>query len=404
MGCASTAACTLCNRNLTGKPSMPSPFFEMLRVASFLVGAYVVAGTLLSAIKTFVVPRSMNVWLTRIVFRTWFGLFRLRMRRATTYEKRDGMMALFAPVALLSLPLVWVMLNLVGFMFIDWALEPRSIEEVFRLSGSSLLTLGFSVPDTPALLISAFLEAAIGLVLVALLISYLPTMYSAFSQRELVVSMLEARADVPPTPVALITRVYLNDSLGLEALKDLWETWEVWFAQIAETHTSLGALTFFRSPRPNISWVTAAGAILDAASIVESTLDKPMDVRARLCIRAGFTSLRHIADFFRIPYDPDPKPTDPISITRAEYDEVYDQLKAAGLPLVADRDQAWRDYAGWRVNYDVTLLALAELTMAPYSPWVSDRGIQRRQIGLFGLFRNGKSPGKVTHETATISR
>ena len=58
-------------------------------------------------------------------------------------------------------------------------------------------------------------------------------------------SMLEARADVPPSPVTLITRVYLNDSLGLLALQDLWETWEVWFAQIAETHTSLGALTFF---------------------------------------------------------------------------------------------------------------------------------------------------------------
>lgn len=384
--------------------SMSSPWIEILRVFAFLVGAALVTGILLSAIKTFVVPRSMNVWLTRMVFRFWFGMFQLRLRSATTYEQRDSMMALFAPIALLSLPLVWVMLNLVGFMFIDWALEPRPIVDVFRLSGSSLLTLGFAVPDTPALLISAFLEASIGLVLIALLISYLPTMYSAFSQRELVVSMLEARADVPPSPVTLITRVFLNDSRGLLALQDLWETWEIWFAQISETHTSLGALTFFRSPRPNISWVTAAGAILDAASLVESTIDKPMDVHARLCIRAGFTSLRHIADFFQMSYDPDPKPSDPISITRAEYDEVYDQLKAAGLPVIADRDQAWRDYAGWRVNYDSVLLALAELTMAPYAPWVSDRGMQRRrQLGLFGLFRNGKSSGKVTHETATLS-
>ncbi len=384
---------------------MPSPWFEILRVASFFIGAYVVVGTLLSAIKTFVVPRSMNVWLTRMVFRFWFGLFQFRLRHATTYEQRDRMMALFAPIALLSLPLVWVMLNLVGFMFIDWALHPASLDEVFRLSGSSLLTLGFVLPATTPLMISAFIEASIGLVLVALLISYLPTMYSAFSQRELVVSMLEARADVPPSPVTLITRVYLNDSRGLAALQDLWETWEIWFAQIAETHTSLGALTFFRSPRPNISWVTAAGAILDAAALVESTIDKPWDVRARLCIRAGFTSLRHLADFFRMPYDPDPKPTDPISITRAEYDEVYDQLKAAGLPVIADREQAWRDYAGWRVNYDVTLLALAELTMAPYAPWVSDRNVsRRRQTGLFDLFKNGASRQEAKHETATVPR
>lgn len=34
---------------------------------------------------------------------------------------------------------------------------------------------------------------------------------------------------------------------------------------------------------------------------------------------------------------------------------------------------AWRDFAGWRVNYDTVLVALAGLTMAPYAPWSSDR-------------------------------
>ena len=45
----------------------------------------------------------------------------------------------------------------------------------------------------------------------------------------------------------------------------------------------------------------------------------------------------------------------------------------AEVPLRSDRDQAWRDYAGWRVNYDTVLLALADLIMAPYAPWTSDR-------------------------------
>jgi hypothetical protein len=372
----------------------------MSRILVFLIGFAIVSGTVLSAIKTFVVPRSMNVRLTRLVFRFWYGIFQLRLRKAITYERRDNLMALFAPVALLSLPLVWVLLTLVGFMFIDWALEPRTLDQVFRLSGSSLLTLGFIMPETTPLMISAFVEASIGLVLIALLIAYLPTMYSAFSQRELAVSMLEARADVPPSALTLITRIYQNDSRGLESLSNLWESWEIWFAQVAETHTSLGPLTFFRSPRPNISWVTAAGVILDAASLVESTIDKPRDVRARLCIRAGFTALRHICDFLGFPYNPDPAPTDAISITREEYDVVYDQLRAAGLPVVADRDQAWRNYAGWRVNYDVPLLSLAELTMAPYAPWVSDRGFVRPQSGPFTLFRNGSLIRKVTHETA----
>jgi hypothetical protein len=66
-----------------------------------------------------------------------------------------------------------------------------------------------------------------------------------------------------------------------------------------------------------------------------------------------------------------------ISITREEFNEALDQLAANGVPLKADRDQAWKDYSGWRVNYDTVLLAICELIMAPYAPWSSDRGLQR---------------------------
>jgi hypothetical protein len=364
---------------------------EIARIGALLAGLYIVVGTLLSAVNTFVVPRSMNTRLTRFVFRVSRGLFNLRVRTAKTYEDRDRIMALYAPLTLLALPAVWLILNLIGFTLIDWAVEPQPLDAALRLSGSSLLTLGFAAPQAVPQLIVTLAEASIGLILVALLIAYLPTMYAAFQRRELLVSLLEVRADTPPSPVTMITRVYMNDARGIAALRDLWEQWEVWFADISESHTSLAALVFFRSPKPAMSWVTAAGTILDAAALVESTLDKPWDVRARLCIRAGFVSLRHIADFFRIPYDPDPKPDDPISITREEYDAVYEQLLTAGLPLIPDRDQAWRDYAGWRVNYDVPLLVLAELTMAPYAPWVSDRGLAQ-------LRRRRSSPDDAANE------
>jgi hypothetical protein len=350
---------------------------ELARIAALLIGTYIVVYTLMSAVKTFVVPRSINVWLTRVVFRVSRSLFELRLRRAVTYEDRDRIMALFAPLTLLALPGVWIIMNLIGFMFIDWAIEPQPLMDVFRMSGSSLLTLGFATPQNVPQMISTFAEASIGLVVVALLISYLPTMYSAFQRRELLVSLLEVRADSPPSAVTMITRVYMNDARGLDALHDLWQQWEVWFADIGESHTSLAALVFFRSPKPSMSWITAAGTVMDAAALVESTLDKPWDVRARLCIRAGFVALRQICDFFRISYDADPQADDPISISQDEYNEVYEQLKAAGLPVVADREQAWRDYAGWRVNYDRQLLALAEITMAPYAMWISDRNLPR---------------------------
>ncbi len=106
-------------------------------------------------------------------------------------------------------------------------------------------------------------------------------------------------------------------------------------------------------------------------------MDIPHDFQADLCLRAGYLALRNIADFFSVPYNPNPHTGDPISITRAEFDAAYDQLASQDLPVKFNRDQAWRDYAGWRVNYDQVLLALAELTMAPEAPWSSDRAGKR---------------------------
>nr|MBF6589823.1 hypothetical protein [Ktedonobacterales bacterium] len=113
--------------------------------------------------------------------------------------------------------------------------------------------------------------------------------------------------------------------------------------------------------------------VLDGAALASSTLDLPPDPQPALCIRAGYLALRHIADFFRITYHASPTPSDPISVTREEYDAAYEALATAGVPLKPNREQAWRDFAGWRVNYDEVLIALARLLMAPEAPWSSDQ-------------------------------
>jgi hypothetical protein len=345
----------------------------LVRILVFLFGVGIVIATVLSAIRTFVLPRSVTVKLSRFVFVVSRFCFDLWTRRATTYEERDRAMALYAPITLLILPAVWLIIVLIGYMGMFWALGVDSWRAAFEVSGSSLLTLGFARVESLAATILSFSEAAIGLILVALLISYLPTMYSAFSRRELAVTMLEVRAGSPPSAIELFARYQRLNRLDL--LHDLWVTWEAWFADIEETHTSLSALTFFRSPQPDHSWMTAAGAILDAAALAASTLDLPRDVQADLCIRAGYLSLQRIAGFFRIGYNPKPSPDDPISISREEFDEACEQLVQAGVPLKPNRDKAWRDFRGWRVNYDRPLLALARITMAPYAPWSSDRSL-----------------------------
>jgi hypothetical protein len=146
-----------------------------------------------------------------------------------------------------------------------------------------------------------------------------------------------------------------------------------WFTEVQETHTSYGSLSFFRSPNPHRSWVTAAGAVLDTAAIRLAVLDIPFTPSAPLCIRSGYLALREVAGFYGFDYDDSPAPDDPISVAREEFDDLCDKLAEAGVPVRPDRDQAWRDFAGWRVNYDRVLITLAGFVMAPYAPWVSDR-------------------------------
>jgi hypothetical protein len=368
----------------------------LLWVLAFLVGLGLVVAALDSAIKTLVLPRAEAGRIARRTFRLVRSLFDLRTRRARDYETRDRAMALYAPIALLTLLAVWIAIVLAGYVLMYWALGVDSLTGAFKLSGSSLLTLGFAGVETIATTALSFSEAAIGLILVALLIGYLPTMYAAFSRREAAVTLLEVRAGSPPSAIALIERY--NRIGGLGSLGELWPAWEVWFADVEETHTSLGALAFFRSPRPEHSWVTAAGTVLDAASLLNAAVDVPHDPRADLCIRAGYVALRHVADFFEIRHDANPSPTDPISVAREEFEAACDHMAAAGVPIKADREAAWRSYQGWRVNYDTVLLALAALTMAPYAPWSSDRSPH------YNLRRVSRAPIAAAQESVSPQR
>jgi hypothetical protein len=345
------------------------------RVAAGVAGIAIVVIVIDAAVRTFVLPRGATVTVTRIVARALRQVFDLFARPAKSYEQRDRVMALYAPLTLLAFPTVWLGSIFVGFIGIFWAVEHTTWSEAVRLSGSALFTLGFDTPRRVGPMLVSFVEAAIGLGLLALLISYLPTIYGSFSRREISVGQLTVRAGTPPSPTEMIVRAHRTGFA--ERLDPVWQQWELWFVEIEETHTSVGILSFFRSPNPNRSWITAAGAILDTAALRLALLDIPWTPDAATCIRAGYLALRAIADNFQIPYDPEPNADDPISVTKSEFLEVYDRIAAAGVPVKPDREQAWRDFAGWRVNYDTVLLTLAGLVMAPYAPWSSDRSPTR---------------------------
>jgi hypothetical protein len=347
------------------------------RVISFILGCGLVFTAISSAVQTFVVPRGARNGLTRLVFVLMRYVFDLPLRRASQ-ASRERALAYYAPVTLLTLPVFWLSCVLLGYAGIYRALGAANWSTDITISRLSLLYLGSDISSIPGGTVFAFSETVSSLLLAAILVSYLPTMYGAFSQREQAVTGLATRAGSPPSPVKMLTRYHAIDGLG--QLSEVWSTWQAWFEMVEESHTALLPLVYYRSPQPDRSWVTAAGAVLDTASVVASTLDRPRDPQAELCIRAGYLCLQRIAAPFGIPFNPTPEPTDPITVSRLDFDSLYDALAEIGIPLKADRDQAWRDFAGWRVNYDAVLVGLAVMTLSPPGYWSFDRVPHRRPL------------------------
>ncbi len=134
------------------------------------------------------------------------GVFNVLVSRARTYRRRDGIMALYAPTSLLVLLVAWLAVVLGGCTLMFWALGVRPLRAAFTLSGSSLLTLGFAQATDVPTTVLAFGEAVLGLLLVAVLVGYLPTIYAAFARREQAVALLEVRAGSPPSAVEMLVR------------------------------------------------------------------------------------------------------------------------------------------------------------------------------------------------------
>ncbi len=332
-----------------------------------------VVGIVFSAVRTVAVPRGEQVWLSRVLFGVSGFVFGRLAAMTRSASRREALRARYAPMTMLMMPGAWAIGVIGGFSAMFWAMGVRPYKDALVLSGSSFTTLGFRSTDEFSELLLAITAALLGLGLVALLISFMPSLYAAFSRREALVARLEVRAGRPSNPEQMIIRAHRIGWLG--SLADTWAHWENWFIEVEEAHTTYPALNFFRSPVGSRSWVTASGTVLDAASLMQSCVAVPNVPEASLCIRAGHMALNRIADFLGVDHVSEPTPTDPITVPRAEFNEVWTHLADAGVPLVADQEQAWRDYRGWRVNYDVALRSICEAVDAPPGKWSSEPAV-----------------------------
>ncbi|WP_019946543.1 hypothetical protein [Hymenobacter aerophilus] len=349
---------------------------SILRALALGVGIFLVISTLFGAVRSFVLPRNESVLLSNLVFRSIRVLFWAVARLGRTYAQRDRVMALYAPIGLIMLPIVWLALLSVSYTLIFWALGEGHLERCFRISNSSLLTLGSEEPSHNMWAnIISYSEATLGLLLLTLLISYLPTMYQAFSRRELTVARLELRAGGKASAPELIR--WLDRTNALRDEQQQWQDWEQWFIEIEETHTSLPILSFFRSPQPGRSWVTTAGLILDTAALVTSSLNQPLNPHLEVCFKAGCVALNRVGRFFHFDEDADHSPDDPT--TRASFDQAYEQLREAGFELHAEQE-AWTKYAELRARYARAVAHLARLTTDPSgdldNKWLVTKGAE----------------------------
>lgn len=333
-------------------------------------GLALLVATFLSVLWTLVVPRATPSRLAEGVIAAVRAAFRLLGHALPSYTVRDRVFAMLAPVALLSVLIVWLALLVAGFALLSAPVTGAPPWEA--LADMAAAVLGLDYAATPAgQRVVTLLAVLTGVIVVALLIGYLPTLYGAFNQREQLVNLLDSRAGSPAWGVEVLARAARDGAI--EDLDALFTLWEQWAADIGESHSSYPILAAFRSQEPDRSWVIAALAILDAAALDQALRPTASPLSARLCLRTGYMALRSIADTAGIEVDHDPHPDDPIALTPADLAGAVTRLRAAGYEPERSVDDAWPHFHGWRVNYEAAAYALAKRIDAPPAPWSGPR-------------------------------
>lgn len=369
----------------------------MLILAS-ISGILVILAVLLDAFETIVLPRRVqrhfriSNWFYR---RTW-----MPWRRITNHIKapgrRESFLGYFGPLSLLWLLALWAAGLIFGFSLLQYGAgehvqlsnEPITYGSLLYHSGETFFTLGYGdiVPKSPVARALAVIEAGMGFGFLGTVIGYLPTIYSAFSRRELGISLLDARAGSPPTAAELLAR--FGSVPKQSVLDQILREWERWAGEVLESHISYPALTFFRSQHVNQSWLGALTAILDATSLIIAGMDATRSVQAK----ATFAMARHavvdLAQVVKTKYDPDL----PDRLPAEELTRLRQYLSEKGLQL-KEGPEFDEKLAHLRSLYEAYAQAMAKHLYITLPPWIHpekkrdnweagpwDRAIQARSL------------------------
>jgi hypothetical protein len=239
-----------------------------------------------------------------------------------------------------------------------------------------MFTLGYASPTNAGNTVLVYAAAYTGLTVIALQISYLPTLYAAFNKREAEVTLLVSRAGSPAWGPELLVRTRFGRAAqdSTTELSELYQTWERWAAEVAESHSTYLTLVWFRSPAPQSNWLISLLSVMDAAALQLSLSPGSVpNTRARLVLRMGFTCLNQVARAIRIPVDEDADPDAPLDVTFGDFKAAAELLRTVNFPVEVTAEQAWPHFRGWRANYEKVAYALAYAIDAPPSMWSGPR-------------------------------
>jgi hypothetical protein len=338
------------------------------------IGAVIVLAILFDVFQTVVLPRPTPAAFrpSSVVIATLWGMTCWLAQRTRDPGRRELLLGTFAPFVVVLLLVTWVVALVVGYGLVLHSLHGEihpaapDLGDALYFSGVSLLTIGFGdfVAMGGAARVVVLLEAGTGLGIVALVITFLFTLFGAYQRRETLVISLSARAGAPPSGVTLLE---LYAKYGLQAdLGAVFAAWEAWSAEVLDSHLSYPLLAFFRSTHDNQSWISALGAVLDAGALVLTTIDGQPRGPAKFCQLVGTHLVQDLGQFFRLDGRGDPY------FELEEFMAARERLLIAGYQL-REAQASWHDFATLRSEYAGTLNAMARRWATPPALWIGDR-------------------------------
>lgn len=349
-----------------------------MRILAFVAGMACLFIVLLDAFQTIILPRraSGRFRLTRIFYIATWKPWSFVTRRLGNARKRETVFSFYGPLSLILLLVVWASVMLLGFgllyfglgsPFVD-AAHPAGFRSDLYVSGTTIFTLGLGdvTPQNPWARALVILEAGTGLGFLAVVMGYFPVLYSAFSRREVSISLLDARAGSPPTAAELLRR---HSYQGAEQqLSILLTEWERWSAELLESHISYPQLCYFRSQHSNQSWLAALTAILDTSALMVAGIRGYEARQAQLT----FAMARHaMVDLAQV-LSQQPLTEAPDRLPAERYERLYELLCESGVKVCRD-GQSIERLREMRVLYEGYAEALSRFLHMSLPPWMADR-------------------------------